>query len=216
MSGFRKTENLYTGPALVVCPTPIKGVKSDFSGHPALNMAGFKRTGVGDKLRILTGQPMLISMSYKKSSKLLVKISRPHPPKSLLCLESLKYKHTWYNCSGLFQERRKIIKSPGGFLMTLVEKLSTLPPNCSVYKNLSGTFFECRLLSPISRAHSECPLSVFGGGGSTEEASQHCWAAGWTQCLFKGRPRFLWKAKNLQNCYSSKCHNPNLLLILLL
>lgn len=42
-------------------------------------MAGFKRTGVGDKLRILTGQPMSISVSYKKSSKLLVKISRPHP-----------------------------------------------------------------------------------------------------------------------------------------
>lgn len=47
VSGFRKTENLYTGPALVVCPTPIKGVKSDFSGHPALNMAGFKTDGCG-------------------------------------------------------------------------------------------------------------------------------------------------------------------------
>lgn len=91
-------------------------------------MAGFKGVGMGDKLRILrdklrilTGQPMSIIMSYKTSSKLLVKISRPRPPhKSLLCLESLKYRHTWHNCSGLFQEIRKIIKFPGGFLMTLV------------------------------------------------------------------------------------------------
>lgn len=83
-------------------------------------MAGFKGVGMGDKLRILTGQPMSIIMSYKTSSKLLVKISRPPPHKSLLCLESLKYRHTWHNCSGLFQEIRKIIKFPGGFLMTLV------------------------------------------------------------------------------------------------